>query len=127
MIENFKSKKITGVKIRTNNNSVDEIVSLWKKVLDFELSGNIFAVYYNYESDYNGNYDFLIGSSNNDLSDYVNIEEGKYSVWQAEDSTPEAVGAIWHKIWNTKLDRKYGTDFEIYSQDGSVKIYIGIK
>ena len=45
-------------------------------------------------------------------------------VWTAD--SPDAVGAVWHEIWNTELDRAYESDFEIYSQDGSIKIYIGI-
>ena len=46
MLENIKSKKITGKKIRTNNNKIDEIISLWKEVPTLGLSGDIYAVYY---------------------------------------------------------------------------------
>ena len=124
MLENIKSKKITGNKIRTNNNKINEIISLWKEVPDLGLSGDIYAVYFNYESDFRGDFDFLIGSESIDLNDFVNIKDGKYMVWTAD--SPDAVGAVWHEIWNTELDRVYKSDFEIYSQDGSIKIYIGI-
>ena len=124
MLENIKSKKITGKKIRTNNNKINEIISLWKEVPDLGLSGDIYAVYFNYESDFRGDFDFLIGSESSDLNDFVNIKDGKYMVWTAD--SPDTVGTVWHEIWNTELDRVYESDFEIYSQDGSIKIYIGI-
>ena len=124
MLENIKSKKITGKKIRTNNNKINEIISLWKEVPDLGLSGDIYGVYFNYESDFRGDFDFLIGSESSDLNDFVNIKEGKYMVWTAD--SPDTVGTVWHEIWNTELDRVYESDFEIYSQDGSIKIYIGI-
>ena len=125
MLENIKSKKITGKKIRTNNNKIDEILSLWKEVPALELNGNIYAVYYNYETDFTGDFDFLIGSENNVLNDFVKIKEGKYMIWTADSQ--DAVGSTWQKIWNTQLDRAYESDFEVYSQDGSIKIFIGIK
>ena len=124
MLENIKSKKITGKKIRTNNDKINEIISLWKEVPDLGLSGDIYAVYFNYESDFRGDFDFLIGSESSDLNDFVNIKDGKYMVWTAD--SPDTVGTAWHEIWNTELDRVYESDFEIYSQDGSIKIYIGI-
>ncbi len=124
MLENIKSKKITGKKIRTNNDKINEIISLWKEVPDLGLSGDIYAVYFNYESDFRGDFDFLIGSESSDLNDFVNIKDGKYMVWTAD--SPDTVGTVWHEIWNTELDRVYESDFEIYSQDGSIKIYIGI-
>ena len=125
MLENIKSKKITDKKIRTNNNKIDEIVSLWKEVPNLGLNGDIYAVYYNYESDFNWDFDFLIGSENNVLNDTADIKEGKYMIWTAD--SPDAVGSIWQKIWNTELDRTYESDFEVYSRDGSVKIFIGIR
>ena len=125
MLENIKSKKITGKKIRTNNNKIDEIVSLWKEVPNLGLNGDIYVVYYNYESDFNGDFDFLIGSENNVLNDTADIKEGKYMIWTADSQ--DAVGSAWQKIWNTELDRAYESDFEVYSQDGSIKIFIGIK
>ena len=71
MFENIKPKKITGKKIRTNNSKINEIVSLWKEVPNMELSGNLYAVYFNYESDYKGDFDFLIGSDQNLLNDLM--------------------------------------------------------
>ena len=127
MLKNINSKKITGKKIRTNNNKINEILSLWEKVPDLGLTGDIYGVYFNYESDYKGDFDLLVGSDENALNDFVNIKEGQYMMWTAENNSPEAIGEVWHKIWNTELDRSYETDFEIYSQDGSVRIYIGIK
>ena len=127
MFENIKPKKITGKKIRTNNSKINEIVSLWKEVPNMELSGNLYAVYFNYESDYKGDFDFLIGSDQNLLNDFVDIKEGKYMIWTVKSNSPEDVGAVWNEIWNTDLNRSYKTDFEVYSQDGSIKIYIGVE
>ena len=55
----------------------------------------------------------------------ADIKEGKYMIWTVDSQ--DAVGSAWQKIWNTELDRTYESDFEVYSQDGSIKIFIGIK
>lgn len=127
MIEKLGQKLLKGKKIRTNNKKIDEIINLWKEVPALGLNGDIYAVYFNYESDFNGDYDFLIGSKINELNDTVKIKEGNYMVWEVKNNSPEAVGDTWGEIWNSNIERSYDTDFELYSKNGTIKIYIGIK
>lgn len=126
MTEKLDVKLIKGKKIRTDNGKINEIISLWKEVPSLDLNGDIYAVYFNYESDFNGEYDFLIGSEINKLNDIVKIKEGNYMVWEVKNNSPEAVGEVWKEIWNSNIERSYDTDFELYNKNGTIKVYIGI-
>lgn len=125
-----KEKCIKGLKIRTDNQSIDEIIGLWQKVPEMELSGEIFAVYSNYESDHTGKYDLLIGSSESTEESQVIINKGKYLVFELPSALPEKIGEVWQKIWSDESiyeKRLFTTDFEHYLTDGSGKIYLAIK
>ena len=127
---NFAEMTIQGGKIRTDNQHVEEIVSLWMKVPQLNLVGEVYAVYYNYESDHTGKYDLLIGSTNNTCEETVQLLPGKYLVVDVEKGTPELIGAAWQSIWSNQEiyeKRAFTTDFERYLEDGSAKIYLAIK
>ncbi len=122
--------------VRTNNFSDSEMMnkigSLWSQNEEivknaFQTNQPVFAVYYNYDSDYRGNYNVSLciisqEDSNFDSSIY---NWKKYSV----DSTSET-GIIdtWKQIWDDEdgnvLNRLYAFDFEQYNADGSISIGI---
>ncbi|MEG0601382.1 MULTISPECIES: GyrI-like domain-containing protein [Vagococcus] len=121
---------IRGNKIRTSNSKVDEIIELWQKVPTMGLEGNLYAVYYNYESDHHGEYDFLIGTSNYQEGEDVVLSEGNYLMVEIPNATPEKVGAAWHIIWEDKViyeQRLFTADFEEYQANGQVTIHLAIK
>lgn len=121
--------EVKGINIRTDNQSIEEIIDLWSKVGKVNLKEELYAVYSNYESDHNGKYDLLVGSLKNDLKDSIQVKEGKYLVFELEQGTPDKVGAMWQKIWqDTEIykQRLFTTDFEHYFLDGRASIYLAI-
>jgi predicted transcriptional regulator YdeE len=145
--------KIVGVKIRTSNKggqSLKDQPALWKNFFSEGLAEkisnklhpeDILGIYFNYESDYTGYYDFLIGF---EVAGFENISEkfvklniplGLYSVFTDHQkmNLGDKVYTLWQRIWNSGLNRAYNFDIEEYnlekmfSDNPDVKIYIGIK
>lgn len=92
-------KTIKGKKIRTNNHRLDEIIALWNKVPDMHLDGEFFAVYSNYESNFKGDYDLLVGSEQADFPEISIIRAGEYVEIPVAEASPKSVGETWQKIW----------------------------
>ncbi|MBN7288590.1 MULTISPECIES: GyrI-like domain-containing protein [Campylobacter] len=148
--------EICGLKTRTSNalemSGHGKIAALWDKFLKFSYDetgeifvpqSEIYAVYHDYESDFNGKYSLLIGVKADTLKPGANLEKiyvhaGRYAVFSIEDLSDENLDAkgadltiaLWKAIWvnfeNSSLKRAYDTDFELYSGD-EIKIYISIK
>ena len=102
--------------------------------------GKTFAVYFEYESDYKGEYSYFIGE---EVSEFARIVEGleayvipaqSYNKYTTDaGAMPNIVINAWQKIWQMDdKNRNYQADFEVYdqrSQDPSnaiVDIYIGV-
>ncbi len=136
------SFKVSGVKTRTNNKNEmkpedSKIALLWNNFYQNKLpeklnSNEIYGVYYNYESDVNGNFDVLAGLKvDNKDFESINIEKGEYLVFSKKGTMPQAVIDTWSEVWNyfnsnPKEKRAYKTDFEKYISDNEVEVYIGI-
>lgn len=141
-----QEKVIKGLAVRTNNKaeqSADtaKIPGLWGDVASNHFShmlagSKVFGVYYNYQSDVNGDYDLLVGAdkfadSAENLSS-VTIKQGKYLKFNAIGEMPDVCIALWGEIWKyfysqeCEYTRAYSTDFEEYTSDG-LNIYISIK
>jgi predicted transcriptional regulator YdeE len=95
------------------------------------------AVYSDYESDKDGEYNYLLGTKmreDDTLPDHLTqrrVEGGPYVQLQFEGSvTPDAVVGLWRQVWEWERDRKieraYKTDFELYSGAG-VELYVGLR
>ena len=70
MKNNQQSFKIVGISIRTNNQeAANDLGKLWSKFIDDnttkkianKISGDIYSIYTDYESDHNGHYTNIIG------------------------------------------------------------------
>jgi predicted transcriptional regulator YdeE len=109
-----------------------------------KIDSNFYAVYYDYASDHNGEYSYLIGAKVKDgtapPSGMVakQVRTGKYAVLTSDKGPfPKVVPATWTEIFGFedegKLKRAYQTDFELYDerakdpQNGQIDIYIGLK
>lgn len=122
-------KTIKGKKIRTNNARLDEIIALWSNVPGMDLEGEFFAVYSNYESNFKGDYDLLIGNEQAVFLDQSVIYAGTYEEIPVAVSSPEGVGEAWQKIWQDKdleSRRTYLSDVEHYKKDGTITIYLSV-
>jgi predicted transcriptional regulator YdeE len=124
------AKTIKGNKIRTRNGNMEEIIGLWSQVSEMNLSGNIYAVYFNYESDHTGEFDFLIGNELFDSEEEIILKKDNYLGIEIKEATPEKVGQTWQEIWRNQAiyDRRLFTaDFEEYLPTGEVTIYLAVK
>lgn len=121
---------IKGKKIRTNNTTLQGIMELWQEIAALQLTGDLYAVYFNYASNHLGDYDLLIGTEVTDLPDSIALANCQYLKIPVNENTIGNVGKTWQEIWSNadiEAKRAYQTDFEKYSQDGSITIYLSIK
>ena len=129
---------VIGVQIRTNNaaelSGQGKIGALWGRLFAEQLpsqiphrvSDSIFAVYSNYASDENGDYDYLLGCPVSSIEaipagmTYAAIPTGDYAVFTSETGpVVEVVQSAWKHIWHLAPDelgrkRAFNTDYEVY-------------
>ena len=97
----------------------------------------VVAVYSGYESDKDGEYDYLLGRKIADDEtvprevSYRVILPGNYVHLSFTGSiSPEGVMGLWREIWEAEhigsIKRAYKTDFELYGKDG-FDLYVGVK
>lgn len=142
---------VIGISIRTTNEngqSAKDIEALWRKFWGEEIqkqipnkvSDDIYAVYTDYETDFNGPYTLIIGlpvsSLENIPEDFagITIEKDVYKKFVSKGKMPEAVLTTWMEIWQNKdLKRTYNFDFTIHGKkyfDGDnaeVETFISVK
>jgi predicted transcriptional regulator YdeE len=148
---------VAGLSARTNNaveaTSQGKIPQIWSLVMQGSLANQLlnkvgdelYAVYSDYESDYTGDYTFLLGhrvSSPDNLPDGVTacrVPNGEFSVFTSEQGPAwVVVPALWQKIWTLTPDQLQGTrayqvDFEVYDHRAAnpsfaqVDLFIGLR
>ncbi len=146
-IIHIEGKKIEGLRLRTSN--VQEMNPNTAKIpdfvahvdsnltIDYKQGSRAWSIYYNYESDANGEYDVLMGSDNvvsSNLSlESVVIESGSYLKFVGTGEFPKAIIETWQRVWsyfsniNCSNKRRFTTDFEFYDGPKKVSIYIAIE
>ena len=148
-IVEIDEKAIFGISIRTTNanemnSSTAKISKIWQKFdseidVDYQGGERVYGVYYNYESNANGEFDMLAGceKENNSL-DKVVIQKGKYLLFNGKAKTPDddarvqAVIETWGKVWKyfsnegSEYKRAYKSDFEHYKNQRDIDIYISV-
>ncbi|WP_237732264.1 GyrI-like domain-containing protein [Flavobacterium sp. UGB4466] len=141
---------VIGIATRTINEkgkSAVDIEALWTRFWGEEIqeqipnkiSNDIYAVYRDYETDFNGAYTLIIGSRVSTLENVpkgfvgITIETDVYQKYLSKGKMPEAVFNTWLEIWQDKsLNRAYKSDFTIHGEkyyDGNnaeVETYISI-
>ncbi|ARN94150.1 AraC family transcriptional regulator (plasmid) [Levilactobacillus brevis] len=119
--------------IRTNNFSdtkiMKKIQNLWSSVSpDIDTSATKYGVYYNYESNYRGDYTLGIAVEDNAENALSVNDNAHYQIFDVDISTDQGIPDTWRHIWQLEdigtLKRAYTIDFEKYLPDGTVKIYI---
>jgi predicted transcriptional regulator YdeE len=157
LVEQFEFS-IIGIQVRTSNakemTGQGDIPKQWSRFykegmadkIPNKLDSTIYAVYTNYASDYNGEYDFIIGMKVSSASDVppgmvVNkIPNGRFAViTSAKGPAEQVVPQTWQRVYS--LDerkhlggaRAYKADFEVYDQRSQdpqgalVDLYIGLE
>ncbi|HEY2650200.1 MAG TPA: GyrI-like domain-containing protein [Puia sp.] len=124
---------IIGIFVRTsnvNNKSLKDIGDLFGRFMSQNISekipdkinGDIYCVYTDYETDYNGPYTTIIGCKVSSLKEIPigligkTIPESKYQAYTSTGKLSESLAKTWEGIWNTELDRRYSADFDIYGE-----------
>lgn len=138
--------KVVGIKARTSNEKAEkDIEELWERFyseniiqkISDKLDNEIISIYTEYEGDHTKPYSVIIGckvKSFNEIDEHFTskvIPSGKYAVINVEGELPKSVVNAWQQIWNSDLQRKYGSDFELYKNNvkkdlPKAEIYIGI-
>ncbi|HLA58958.1 MAG TPA: GyrI-like domain-containing protein [Puia sp.] len=140
---------IIGISVRTtnvNNKALKDIGDLFGNFAGQNIMGkipnkmteDIYCVYTDYESDYNGPYTAIVGCKVSSLNDIPTgligkiIPESKYQVYRSTGKLSISLSKTWEGIWNTDVDRRYSADFDIYSErakdyeNGEVDTYVAI-
>lgn len=128
-----EEKTISGISVRTRNANefnpqTARIGALYqefdKKVpVDYKSGARVYGVYYDYESDHNGEFSVLAGTDRLATSPglalkQVMLTRGVYLMFEAKGQVPQVVIETWTKIWDYFADeaseykRTYSTDFE---------------
>jgi predicted transcriptional regulator YdeE len=141
-------KRIAGLSVRTNN--VSEMQPETAKIgalhqtfaqqatVNYEKGACLYGVYYQYESDYTGDFNVLVGAEPDHVSsmaelEHVDLPAGEYLVFSGEGEMPQVVIDVWGDIWRyfSSSDcvhyRAYTADFECYTSEKSVDVYIAVK
>ncbi|MGB5868417.1 MAG: GyrI-like domain-containing protein [Arcobacteraceae bacterium] len=141
----IKKLMIQGISITTNNtNEMNEetqkIAPLWEqydkeniysKTLNKSKDESFYGVYSNYVSDVNGDYDVTVGVEVTKPKNAIVIENEKYLLFTKQGELPDVAFEAWQEIWeyfenNDEYERKYAVDFEKYSKEDEIEIYISI-
>jgi predicted transcriptional regulator YdeE len=96
----------------------------------------VVAVYSNYESDKDGEYDYLLGRKVVDDETapremaYRVVPAGTYLHLGFQGSiSPESVVGLWRQVWEAEqtgaIKRAYDADFEVYGENG-FDLYVGL-
>lgn len=149
---------VIGIQARTSNarevTGGGAIPKQWDKFFKEGIADKIpnkvdsttYAVYTDYASDRNGEYDFIIGMKVSSVSDVPpgmvakKIPSGRLAViTSAQGPVAQVVPKAWQQVWsledNKQLGgvRAYKADFELYDQrsqnpqDSQVDLYVGLK
>ena len=115
---------LKNVKMRTNNTKegmvkISELHSDIQsgKLPMLEDGVELLVIYTNYESDYEGDYDYVIKARNKSYIKDLYYSLGKktnYILINGSGSTPaESIGDVWQQIWESKdFVRSYEKDYE---------------
>ena len=107
------------------------------KVVD-RISDEIFGVYFDYESDSNGPFNYFIGCKVKPGAtvpqgmDTLTIPAGQYHKIVATGKMPDCVVEAWKKVWVSDIVRTYKIDFEVYDErskdwgNAEVDVYLSV-
>ena len=124
---------VIGISVRTtnvNNKALKDIGDLFGNFMGQniiekipnKISDDIYCVYTDYESDYNGPYTAIVGCKVSSLNEIPTgligqtIPDSKYQVYRSTGKLSISLAKTWEGIWNSDLNRRYSADFDIYGE-----------
>lgn len=139
---------IKGFSTRTDNETemnpnTGKIPALWKMFdetvpVNYKGGERVFGVYFNYESDHNGQFDVLAGFDGASTPpekeiEQITIQAGKYLVFTHRGEMPQIAIDAWTEVWQyfssnkPEHERLYSTDFEYYPSENQIEVHIAVK
>lgn len=137
---------VSGLSVITNNENemnpeTAKIVQLWEDYQDKNILGatfnksknfDMYGVYSDYTSDVNGDYKVTVAVEVTKPKNAIVIENQRYLVFSKKGDLPKIVVDCWKEIWSyfddePTYERAYKIDFEKYSKENEIEIYISIK
>ena len=141
--------KLIGLKLdkKTTNEGGQSNIDcggLWQKfeARDFagqipnKLGDEIYAVYFDYDGDHTQPFSYFIGCKVDRYAevpknmDCLVIPEQNYFKTTAKGQMPNCISSAWKDIWDSKTDRLFTFDFEVYDKrsrdwsDAEVDIFV---
>ena len=145
-VTKIKKLMISGISTITNNElemseENGKIPELWeeyfakdiyKKTFDKANSDFMYGVYSNYEFNETGNYKVTVGVEVTKPKNAIVIEDKKYLVFKKQGELPMIVTDLWEEIWeyfekNSDYERAFEIDFEKFTNEDEIEIYVSIK
>lgn len=122
--------KLTNKTTNENNQSSVDCGNLWQKfendkifdLIPNKISDEIYAVYYEYEKDETKPFSYFIGCKVEEKTntpkglDELLVPAQNYVKVVAKGVMTGCISEAWKKIWTSKINRKYGVDFEVYDE-----------
>ncbi|MDQ0217905.1 putative transcriptional regulator YdeE [Peribacillus cavernae] len=112
---------------------MEKIKTMWEKASRSltQHQNSIYGVYYDYETDYKGNYSLGVGIEDNGTS-FIEIPNTEhYKIFSVDTTDEQGILKAWSRIWSLEeagtLKRAYTFDYEKYYPNGEIEIYIAIK
>ncbi len=132
---------VLGIATKASNSAPQEIGDLWRRFhamggaqsIPARRNDAVYCVYCEYEGDFTKPYTVLIGCEIDPAVAVpegfrtIEIEAGKFAVYQVTGELPQSLFEVWAEIWNTPLDRRYQADFDRYGDDGVVTVHVGVR
>lgn len=116
--------------IKDRDAGAEQINTLWEKFFSKSIGQDvpnrmdevIYAVYSDYEGDHTKPYRLTIGYKVEGSLTYkshlhhVRVQEADYALMGAAGEQPKALIETWTAVWQSDLERRFETDFEVYGQ-----------
>jgi predicted transcriptional regulator YdeE len=140
---------ITGIEVRTANRpgrAEVDIQRIWERFLGERLQERIpdlagpelIAVYHSYESDFRGEYTYLLGgrvtkADSTPLGMVTrSFPSALYQHFDAKGTFPDNLLQVWEHIWLGSYPRTYSADLEIYGAEAfqpvsAIEVFIGVR
>jgi predicted transcriptional regulator YdeE len=141
--------KLIGIKLphKTSNEGGQSMVdcgNLWQKFttenikekIPGKISDDIFAVYFGYDGDHTKPFSYFIGckvkmdTRTPEGLEGIFIPAAKYRRTVAKGPMPGCIAKAWKEIWDSKIERAYQYDFEVYGEksrdwrNAEVEVYL---
>lgn len=124
--------------VRTNNfkdnDIMQKITEMWKEASSLLNNKDevTYGLYYDYESNYKGDYSLGVAIEGSYNESSINIpNSNKYQIFKVDTSDENGIFNTWKEIWNCEekgtLERAYSFDFEKYYPNGEIEIHIATK